>query len=222
MNSNSVVSSYLLQPRLANNRRRRWFLWRARLRLIQQSQPQLLRRALFVLAGWSVLAGCSQYLLGNNPVPGNQAPQTAQASQVQAELAVASSVATKPVAAHKLPGGPTGELLPPGTLAPHGTYLNTYARGQCTWYVAGRRSVPTGWGNAVSWYYNATASGWKVGTVPAVGAIAWTSAGAYGHVALVEGVSSDHRTVYIAEMNYQGVGVVSRRTALASSFRYIY
>jgi surface antigen len=144
---------------------------------------------------------------------------------------LASSATNTPMAApglvqsahvSSLPGGPSGQLLPPGTMAADRTYANNYARGQCTWYVAGRRQIPAGWGNAKSWYYNASASGWKVGNVPAIAAVAWTSAGYYGHVALVEKVSDDGQSVYISEMNYRGVYIKSYRWAPASSFRYIY
>jgi surface antigen len=98
---------------------------------------------------------------------------------------------------------------------------NGYSRGYCTFYVASRRAVPPFWGNANSWYYNAQASGFKVGSAPIPGAIAWTGAGYYGHVAYVEGVSGGMVTV--SEMNYNGNwNRVTSRTVPASSFRYIY
>lgn len=98
---------------------------------------------------------------------------------------------------------------------------NSYARGYCTYYVASRRSVPPFWGDARNWYYNAQASGFSVGTTPIPGAIAWTGAGYYGHVAYVERVSGDMVTV--SEMNYNGNwNRVTSRTVPASSFRYIY
>jgi surface antigen len=87
--------------------------------------------------------------------------------------------------------------------------------------VASHRSVPSNWGNANAWYYNAQASGFSVGSVPVPGAIAWTGAGYYGHVAYVEGVSGGMVTV--SEMNYNGNwDRVTSRTVPASSFRYIY
>jgi surface antigen len=61
-----------------------------------------------------------------------------------------------------------------------------------------------------------------VGNQPALGAIAWTAAGTYGHVALVEDISADGTQVYLSEMNYQGLWVRSTRWANTSSFRYIY
>ncbi len=97
---------------------------------------------------------------------------------------------------------------------------NGYDFGYCTWYVASRRSVPSNWGNAINWYYNAQFSGFSVGSTPAVGAIAWTSAGYSGHVAYVEAVNGG--SVTISEMNYAGWDQVDYRTVPASSFRYIY
>jgi len=98
---------------------------------------------------------------------------------------------------------------------------NGYAYGYCTYYVASRRAVPSNWGNANQWYYNAQASGFSVGSTPVAGAIAWTGAGYYGHVAYVESVSGGMVTV--SEMNYNGGwNRVSSRTVPASTFRYIY
>lgn len=106
-------------------------------------------------------------------------------------------------------------------LTPYFGSANGYSYGYCTWYVASRRSVPSNWGNANAWYYNAQASGFSVGYSPVPGAIAWTGAGYYGHVAYVESVSGGMVTV--SEMNYNGNwGRVTSRTVPASSFRYIY
>lgn len=96
-----------------------------------------------------------------------------------------------------------------------------YSKGYCTYYVASRRGVPSNWGNANTWYYNAQASGFGVGSQPVPGAIAWTGAGYYGHVAYVDSVSGGMVTV--SEMNYNGNwNKVTSRTVPASSFRYIY
>jgi surface antigen len=107
-------------------------------------------------------------------------------------------------------------------MAPTGTYPNVYDWGQCTWYVAGRRQVPSNWGNADTWYTNAAADGWGVGSIPRVGAIAWTSAGYYGHVALVESISSNGQSVYISEMNYDGLDIIDYRWVPTQDFSYIY
>jgi N-acetylmuramoyl-L-alanine amidase len=121
----------------------------------------------------------------------------------------------------------TGSVLAAGTssFTPSLTHFaysgNGYSFGYCTYYVATRRNIPSNWGNADQWYYNAQASGFSVGSQPIPGAIAWTGGGYYGHVAYVEGVSGGMVTV--SEMNYNGNwDHVTERTVPASSFLYIY
>lgn len=100
-----------------------------------------------------------------------------------------------------------------------GSFANTYTRGQCTWYVASRRRVPSNWGNAYTWYFRARAAGYATGTVPRAGAIGWERS---NHVVYVEGVNANG-TVNISEMNWGGrPGVVHYRTTSASQFLYIY
>lgn len=100
---------------------------------------------------------------------------------------------------------------------------NGYSYGYGTYYVATRRAVPPNWGNAKTWYANAQAAGYSVGTTPQPGAIAWTGAGAYGQVAIVEAVSADGAEVTISEMNGKGGwNRVTTRTAPAGAFKYIY
>jgi surface antigen/LysM repeat protein len=142
-----------------------------------------------------------------------------------AKIIIPDGVKPQPVAA-ATPAfvAPAVQNLYTGSAAPLTNYAggaNGYAYGYCTWYVASRRSVPPYWGNAADWYYNAQASGFSVGSVPEVGAIAWTGAGYFGHVAYVVGVGNG--TVTISEMNASaGWGRVDTRTTSASSFRYIY
>jgi surface antigen len=129
--------------------------------------------------------------------------QQAPAPVTQSAPAVASATAFHPTLTHFEYSG------------------NGYAFGYCTYYVATRRNVPSDWGNANQWYYNAQASGFSVGSTPIPGAIAWTGAGYYGHVAYVESVSGSEVT--ISEMNYNGNwDRVTERTVPASSFLYIY
>ena len=100
-----------------------------------------------------------------------------------------------------------------------GGLANTYTRGQCTWYVASRRPVPSNWGNAISWYYNAQRAGYGTGSAPRVGAIGWERS---NHVVYVDSVNSNG-TVTISEMNWGGrPGVLHTRTEPASRFLYIY
>ena len=97
---------------------------------------------------------------------------------------------------------------------------NTYAAGNCTYGVASWVPVPNNWGNANAWASNARSQGYTVSPTPKVGSVATTTAGYYGHVALVIGVTGN--TVTIQEMNYAGFGIVSSRSASISEFQYIY
>jgi surface antigen len=108
---------------------------------------------------------------------------------------------------------------------------NGYAFGYCTWYVANRRAaigrpVPNNWGNANTWAYMASLSGYGVGHQPKVGSILQTGGGwgGYGHVAFVENVNADG-SIDVSEMNYAGWDVISSRhisAAQASSYNYIF
>jgi len=94
---------------------------------------------------------------------------------------------------------------------------NGYAFGYCTWYVASQIPVPSNWGNANTWAYYSALSGWTVSSTPTVGAIAQTSAGYAGHVAIVIGVGDG--TVTISEMNATaGWDRVDTRTVPTSAF----
>jgi surface antigen len=98
---------------------------------------------------------------------------------------------------------------------------NGYSYGYCTAYVQNQLGwVPNGWGNANRWASNAKADGYTVSNTPIVGAVAQTSSGALGHVAVVTGVSGDQVT--ISETNYVGWNKVSSRTVSVNSFVYIY
>lgn len=96
-----------------------------------------------------------------------------------------------------------------------GSKANGYPYGYCTYYVAIRRSVPSSMGNAGQWLGSAQRAGYATGSSPAVGAIMVSRESWWGHVAYVESVSGDSFTV--AEMNYAGWGVISRRTVSAGS-----
>jgi len=95
-----------------------------------------------------------------------------------------------------------------------GSRNNGYPYGYCTYYVASRRAVPSNMGNAKSWLSSASRNGMATGSSPAVGAIVVTSESWWGHVAYVESVSNGYIT--ISEMNYNGWGVVNRRTLPAN------
>ena len=80
--------------------------------------------------------------------------------------------------------------------------------GYCTWYVAQKRKIPWS-GNAGTWLYKAKASGYATGKTPRVGSVMVSSESWWGHVGIVESVSSDSFT--ISEMNYKGWGKKSTR-----------
>jgi LysM repeat protein len=141
------------------------------------------------------------------------------------QIIIPDGVKPQPVQVAPAPVENLGTVASASVHAPVLTHFafsgNGYAFGYCTYYVASRRSVPSNWGNANQWYYNAQASGFSVGSTPVPGAIAWTGAGYYGHVAYVESVSGNDVT--ISEMNFNGNwDKVTYRTVSASSFLYIY
>jgi N-acetylmuramoyl-L-alanine amidase len=96
---------------------------------------------------------------------------------------------------------------------------NGYDYGYCTWYVATQIPVPANWGNASTWAYYAAMSGWKVSTVPTVGAIA-QKGGGEGHVAIVTAVNPDG-SIQIRDMNgIAGWGRVGYGTKSAGTFQH--
>jgi hypothetical protein len=181
-----------------------------------------------------VMAAAVSYVFGQWYAQVSYTPPTvASMYERTAQAPVAELTFTPPVtAAAATPPAPVAAPAPvvsvpvPVVLAAAkpASYANNYTWGNCTWYVATRRSVPGDWGNAVNWYWAAQAAGYKVGTAPAQGAIAWTAVNGVnssGHVAYVEEVQGNQ--VYISEMNFDGgLGVVHHRSVAASAFRYIY
>ncbi|WP_273710642.1 phage tail tip lysozyme [Leuconostoc mesenteroides] len=107
---------------------------------------------------------------------------------------------------------------------------NTYAFGQCTWYVYNRmqelgNSVDNGLGNGADWSKNSKAKGYKTDTQPHVGWAVSFSQGAdgadatYGHVAVVEAISDDKKHFLVSECNVvsSGSGTVSFRELTAGT-----
>lgn len=218
------MSAYLVQPSISPHPVPSWGGFRTKFFDIKRHNPHLLKRTAVAMMIWCASIGTLQaaHDLGTGKVGSSWAWTNSGLTATATVTQVNSSALQAAVHASILPSGPSGQLLPPGTMAPVRTYANSYSRGQCTWYVASRRQIPSHWGNAVSWYYRATSLGWSVGTVPAVAAIAWTPDGRFGHVALVEQVSADGSQVFISEMNYRSVGVISTRWAASRQFKYIY
>ncbi|HSX01696.1 MAG TPA: CHAP domain-containing protein [Candidatus Saccharimonadia bacterium] len=219
MDAHPYLSSYLTTTPATRAKRGKL---RNRWRLIITFWPRLSWRTWSSLALWAVLFAMGSYAMQHHQLPLGGHSIAASNSRPASAPAVAAARLASATKAMTLPGGPTGQLLPPGTMAAFGTYANSYAWGQCTWYVATRRPIPTNWGNARNWLSHAQAAGWGTGSAPAVAAIAWTSEGYYGHVALVEDVDAENGQVLISEMNYTGLDRIDKRWAPISSFKYIY
>lgn len=115
-------------------------------------------------------------------------------------------------------------------VAPDPTFvaaLNGGYFGQCTYYVYNRFAqlgapIRTSvLGNAAEWPANASAAGYSVSSTPRAGTAIVFQYGVggahpvYGHVGFVERVNADG-SVFISEMNVQGVNVISTRTIPAS------
>ena len=94
--------------------------------------------------------------------------------------------------------------------------LNGYEAGQCTAFVASKRYVPAGWGDASSWKQSAINAGWTVSSRPVAGAIAWR----WGHVAYVESVGGNK--VLISEQNYDWNSGIRSIWIDSSSYEYLY
>lgn len=89
-----------------------------------------------------------------------------------------------------------------------------YPYGQCTWWVAQKRAIPS-WGHAKDWLNNATAAGYAVckGSycIPKAGAVISLRGNKYfGHVGYVEEVKGDK--VIFSEMNYIGLARMNHRS----------
>lgn len=105
--------------------------------------------------------------------------------------------------------------------------LNGGYFGQCTYYVFNRMAqvgTPIGhsmMGNANEWSSYARSYGYSVSRTPSAGTAMVFQSGiggshpTYGHVAFVESVNADG-SVYISEMNFVGLNVISYRTIPAS------
>ncbi|EJB2753147.1 glucosaminidase domain-containing protein [Enterococcus faecalis] len=103
---------------------------------------------------------------------------------------------------------------------------NSYAWGNCTQYVYNRitqlgKHIDLTMGNGKDWGVTGQARGYEVSRTPQAGTAVSFPAGVlgadpvYGHVAFVEKVNQDG-SIYISEMNVQGLNVVSTRTIPAN------
>lgn len=106
---------------------------------------------------------------------------------------------------------------------------NYYTKGQCTWWAYQRRAqlgkpISNRWRNAKNWYYNAQRSGYRTGHTPKRYAVMQSTAGYYGHVAVVERVYSNG-SIKVSEYNYNRPNAYGTRYLSkwsARSYNYIY
>src|SRR5262249_552797 len=97
---------------------------------------------------------------------------------------------------------------------------NTYEPGNCTFWVASNIKVPEDLGNANTWAVNASNEGYTVSDIPKIGAVAQTSGGWRGNVAIVKDIKDG--MVLLSEMNVEGLGVTDELWYPANNYNYIY
>ena len=152
-------------------------------------------------------------------------PATIAAKSEAASSTAAATAATTPApakAANIVVGGSFAAPDPSFVAALNGGYF-----GQCTYYMYNRFAQlgapirTTALGNAAEWPANAAAAGYGVSSTPRAGTAIVFQRGVggadpvYGHVGFVERVNADG-SLFISEMNVQGVNVISTRTIPAS------
>ena len=147
-----------------------------------------------------------------------QAAATTAAATVSTPATIAAKSATPAKAANIVVGGSFAAPDPSFVAALNGGYF-----GQCTYYMYNRFAQlgspirTTGLGNAAEWPANAAAAGYGVSSTPRAGTAIVFQRGVggadpvYGHVGFVERVNADG-SLFISEMNVQGLNVISTRT----------
>lgn len=159
-----------------------------------------------------------------------QAAATPAAATVSTPATIAAKSAAPAKAANIVVGGSFAAPDPSFVAALNGGYF-----GQCTYYMYNRFAQlgspirTTGLGNAAEWPANAAAAGYGVSSTPRAGTAIVFQRGVggadpvYGHVGFVERVNADG-SLFISEMNVQGVNVISTRTipaGIAAQATYI-
>ena len=149
-------------------------------------------------------------------------PAAATASTPATIAAKSESASTPAKAANIVVGGSFAAPNPSFVAALNGGYF-----GQCTYYMYNRFAQlgapirTTALGNAAEWPANAAAAGYGVSSTPRAGTAIVFQRGVggadpvYGHVGFVERVNADG-SLFISEMNVQGVNVISTRTIPSS------
>lgn len=154
--------------------------------------------------------------------PTTIAAKSEAASTTSTAAATAATTPAPAKAANIVVGGSFAAPNPSFVAALNGGYF-----GQCTYYMYNRFAQlgapirTTALGNAAEWPANAAAAGYGVSSTPRAGTAIVFQRGVggadpvYGHVGFVERVNADG-SLFISEMNVQGVNVISTRTIPAS------
>ena len=154
--------------------------------------------------------------------PATIAAKSEAASTTAAATAATTSAPAPAKAANIVVGGSFAAPDPSFVAALNGGYF-----GQCTYYMYNRFAQlgapirTSALGNAAEWPANAAAAGYGVSSTPRAGTAIVFQRGVggadpvYGHVGFVERVNADG-SLFISEMNVQGVNVISTRTIPAS------
>ena len=98
-----------------------------------------------------------------------------------------------------------------------------FPAGWCTRYAADTYRDRSGkivtWrGNAKDWFRNAANEGYSTSNnkyriaVNAIVVFGATRTNSYGHVAIIDSISTDGKTLVVSEMNWKGFGIKSTRT----------
>lgn len=132
-----------------------------------------------------------------------------------AEAAAAAQAAAEALAAQQ--AAAAAEAARQALIASQTIYGNNYDFGQCTYYVAGRVSVPASMGNATNWEYGLLNAGWHYGL--AAGSVGVSHNGWAGHVVYVESVTNG--VITISEMNAVGFDRVDTRIASPNEFIWL-
>mgnify|MGYP000857837779 CR=1 FL=1 len=156
------------------------------------------------------------------PAAATASTPTTIAAKSEAASTTAATTPAPAKAANIVVGGSFAAPDPSFVAALNGGYF-----GQCTYYMYNRFAQlgapirTSALGNAAEWPANAAAAGYGVSSTPRAGTAIVFQRGVggadpvYGHVGFVERVNADG-SLFISEMNVQGVNVISTRTIPAS------
>ena len=152
------------------------------------------------------------------------------AAKSEAASTTAAATAEAPTTSAPAPAKAANIVVGGSFAAPNPSFvaaLNGGYFGQCTYYMYNRFAQlgapirTSALGNAAEWPANAAAAGYGVSSTPRAGTAIVFQRGVggadpvYGHVGFVERVNADG-SLFISEMNVQGVNVISTRTIPAS------